>query len=142
MSSDRIELRGLVAAGYCGALPEEQQRPQPLEVDLDLHLDLSAATASDDIADTVDYGALCSIVERVIVTERFTLLERLAERLAEVSLADDRARAVAVTVRKLRPPVAQQLATAGVHIERTRSAERRPASRTTTGPGGAGPETR
>jgi 7,8-dihydroneopterin aldolase/epimerase/oxygenase len=118
--SDRIELRGLVASGYCGALPEEQQRPQPLEVDIDLHLDLAAATRSDALDDTVDYGALCAMVERVIITERFTLLERLAERVAEVSLADDRASAVSVTVRKLRPPVSQQLATAGVHLERSR----------------------
>jgi dihydroneopterin aldolase len=118
--SDRIELRGLVASGYCGASPEEQQRPQPLEVDIDLHLDLDAATKSDALDDTVDYGALCAMVERVILTERFTLLERLAERVAEVSLADDRASAVSVTVRKLRPPVSQQLATAGVHLERSR----------------------
>jgi len=118
--TDRIELRGLVASGYCGALPEEQQRPQPLEVDIDLHLDLGAATRSDALDDTVDYGALCAMVERVIITERFTLLERLAERVAEVSLADDRASAVSVTVRKLRPPVSQQLATAGVHLERSR----------------------
>jgi dihydroneopterin aldolase len=118
--SDRIELRGLVASGFCGALPEEQQRPQPLEVDIDLHLDLGAATQSDALDDTVDYGALCAMVERVIVTERFTLLERLAERVAEVSLADDRASSVSVTVRKLRPPVSQQLATAGVHLERSR----------------------
>ena len=118
--SVRIELRGLVASGYCGALPEEQQRPQPLEVDIDLHLDLDAATKSDALDDTVDYGALCAMVERVILTERFTLIERLAERVAEVSLADDRASAVSVTVRKLRPPVPQQLATAGVHLERSR----------------------
>ena len=118
--NDRIELRGLVASGYCGALPEEQQRPQPLEVDIDLHLDLTAATGSDALDDTVDYGALCAMVERVIVTERFTLLERLAARVAEVSLSDDRASVVTVTVRKLRPPVSQQLATAGVHLERSR----------------------
>jgi dihydroneopterin aldolase len=118
--TDRIELRGLVASGYCGVLPEEQERAQPLEVDIDLHLDLSTAAETDVVDDTVDYGALCAMVERVIVTERFALLERLAARLAEVSLADDRASSVAVTVRKLRPPVSQQLATAGVHLERSR----------------------
>jgi dihydroneopterin aldolase len=118
--SDCIELRGLVASGYCGALPEEQQRPQPLEVDLDLRLDLGRAARSDSLDDTVDYGALCAAIERVIVTERFTLLERLAERVAEIALADDRAASVSVTVRKLRPPVAQQLATAGVRLERAR----------------------
>jgi dihydroneopterin aldolase len=118
--SDCIELRGLVASGYCGALPEEQQRPQPLQVDVDLRLDLARAAHSDSLDDTVDYGALCAAIERVIVTERFALLERLAERVAEISLADDRATSVSVTVRKLRPPVAQQLSTAGVRLERTR----------------------
>jgi len=37
---DQIELRGLVASGYCGALNEEQARAQPLEVDHDVALDL------------------------------------------------------------------------------------------------------
>ena len=117
---DRIELRGLVASGICGALPEEQVRAQPLEVDLDVHVDLGPAGSSDALEDTVDYGALCGIVERVITTERFALLERLAERLAEQVLVDERVARVEVAVRKLRPPVPQQLATSGVRIDRSR----------------------
>ena len=91
-SRDRIELRRLVATGYCGVLPEERQRPQPLEIDLDVRADLRAAGESDDLDDTVDYGAVCDIVERVVRTERFGLLERLAARLAEVVLGDQRGR--------------------------------------------------
>ena len=87
---DQIELRGLVALGYCGALPEEQERVQPLEVDLDVSLDLRVAGESDALDDTVDYGVLCAMVERIVTTERFTLLERLATRIAEVALADAR----------------------------------------------------
>jgi dihydroneopterin aldolase len=117
---DRIELRGLVASGYCGALPEEQERAQPIEVDLDVHADLAAAGASDALGDTVDYGAVCAAVEAVLTGERFQLLERLAERLAEVVLADGRVAAVTVAVRKLRPPVPQVLATSGVRITRSR----------------------
>jgi dihydroneopterin aldolase len=118
--SDVVELRGLRALGVCGVLPEEQLRPQPLEVDLDVLADLAPAGRSDDLDDTVDYGALCAVVERVVSTERFGLLERLAERIAEVVLSDDRVRSVVVSVRKLRPPVPQQLATVGVRIERQR----------------------
>jgi dihydroneopterin aldolase len=118
---DRIELRGLVAVGYCGALAEEQQRPQPLEVDIDLAMDLARAGRTDALDDTVDYGALCAMVERIITNERFTLLERLAERIAEVAVADERTVSVTVAVRKLRPPVPYQLATAGVRITRERS---------------------
>lgn len=115
-----IELRGLRALGICGALPEEQVRPQPIEVDLDVVADLRTAGRSDELADTIDYGALAAEAERVVTGERFTLLERLAERLAEVVLVDERVRSVTVAVRKLRPPVPQQLATSGVRITRSR----------------------
>lgn len=120
MPIDLIELRGLVASGICGALPEEQDRPQPLEVDIDVGVDLSRAGTTDALDDTVDYGAVCTIVERVVTTERFTLLERLATRLAEVVLSDERVASVTVAVRKLRPPVSQHLATAGVRVTRAR----------------------
>jgi dihydroneopterin aldolase len=115
-----IEVRGLRALAICGVLPEEQVRAQPVEVDLDVVADLSQAGSSDDLADTVDYGAIAADVERVLTNERFTLLERLAERLAEIVLGDSRVDAVTVAVRKLRPPVPQQLDTTGVRITRTR----------------------
>jgi len=119
-ASDVIELRGLRAAGICGALPEEQERAQPLEVDLDVVTDLAAAGASDALDDTVDYGALAQAVEDVLTTERFVLLERLAARLTEVVLEDPRVVEVTVAVRKLRPPVPQLLETSGVRITRAR----------------------
>ncbi len=118
--TDTIELRGLRALCFCGALPEEQARPQPLEVDLDLVLDLTGPGSTDQLRDTVDYAAVAAEVERVLTGERFTLLERLAQRIAEVALADERVETVIVAVRKLRPPVPQQLSTTGVRIVRTR----------------------
>lgn len=118
--ADVIELRGLRALGICGALPEEQVRVQPLEVDLDVETDLAPAGRSDDLADTLDYGELAAEVERVLTHERFVLLERLAERLCEVVLADERVQSVTVGVRKLRPPVPQHLDTSGVRITRRR----------------------
>ncbi len=117
---DAIELRGLRALGICGALPEERERAQPLEVDLDVVADLSTDGRTDDLDGTIDYGALAAIVEQVITTERFTLLERLAERITEVVLTTDGVVAVTVSVRKLRPPVPQQLSTSGVRITRPR----------------------
>lgn len=110
-----------MAEGYCGALPEEQERRQPLEVDLDVVLDLQLPGESDALADTVDYGVLCTMVDRIITAERFTLLERLATRIAEVALSDERVDAVTVWVRKLKPPVPQQLETSGVCITRRRA---------------------
>ena len=116
---DRIELRGLRGVGICGALPEERERPQPLEVDLDVVADLIAAGASDDLADTVDYGQLTEVVAVVVSESRFMLLEALAEAIATAVLAADRVQAVTVSVRKLRPPVPVELDTAGVTIHRS-----------------------
>jgi dihydroneopterin aldolase len=120
--TDRIELRGLVVSGICGALPEERERAQPLEIDLDVVADLSAAGASDELGDTLDYGAITERVEQVVVTGTPVLLERLAEAVADTVLADDRALSVTVAVRKLRPPVPQVMGTSGVRITRDRAA--------------------
>ena len=117
--SDRIELRGLRVTAICGVLPEEKARRQPFEVDLDVHADLSAATVSDDLSDTVDYGGLTGLVADVAAGESFDLLERFAGRIAEATLAIDGVDAVTVVVRKLRPPVPEDLATSGVRIHRT-----------------------
>lgn len=116
--NDRIELRGLRASGICGVLPEEQERAQPLEIDVDITADLSAASASDDLADTVDYSGVLSMVERIVTSERFALLERLAGRIADAVLELPGADSVTVSVRKLRPPVPQQLETTGVTLTR------------------------
>ncbi len=118
---DLIELRGLRLAGVVGVLPHEQAQPQPLELDLDLHADLAPAGASDALGDTIDYGAVCQAVDDAVTSTRFALLEALGARVADDVLAlDPRLQAVTVWVRKLRPPVAQQLSTSGVRISRSR----------------------
>jgi dihydroneopterin aldolase len=114
-------LRGLRLIGICGALPEERDRAQPLEVDVDVYAPFAVACSSDVLADTVDYGALCAVVEQVVANGRPRLLEYLAEQLAAAVLAlDHRVEAVTIAVRKLRPPVPQPLATSGVRIHRRR----------------------
>ena len=118
-ASDTIELRGLRLSAVVGVLPHEREQPQPLELDLDVVLDLAVAGGSDALGDTVDYGALCATAEDTVAHSSFALLEALAERVAGDLLAcDARIAAVTVAVRKLRPPVAQQLATSGVRITR------------------------
>ncbi len=116
-----IQLRGIRVMGTHGVLPEEQARPQPFEVDLDVEADLTAAAATDDLDDTVDYAALAEAVHRIVGAERHQLLEKLAGRIAETAHdADRRIAAVTVTIRKLRPPVPVQMDSAGVRLHRTR----------------------
>ena len=105
--------------GVHGTLPEEKDRAQPFEVDLDLAVDLIAAGRTDSLADTVDYGVVAATVGDVVAGEHHRLLERLATRIADDVLAvDPRIASVTVTVRKLRPPVPLDLASAAVTLTR------------------------
>ena len=115
---DIVELRGLRVVGTHGVLAEEQSRAQPFEVDVDVEADLSVAGHSDALDDTIDYGAVVASIERVVTAEHHQLLERLAQRIAEEVLADERVMAVTVAIRKLRPPVPVDLASAAVTITR------------------------
>lgn len=104
--------------GTHGVLPEERDRAQPFEVDVYLDIDLHRAAASDELTDTIDYGALATRIEAIVSGEHHALLERLAERIAEAARSDPRVTAVTVDVRKLRPPVPVDLAWAGVRVVR------------------------
>lgn len=119
-TSDLIQLRGLRVLGICGVLPEERERAQPFEVDLDVEVDLAPAGRSDELGDTLDYGALAEVVAGAVNASRFALLEALADHISDVVLSDPRVVAVTVSVRKLRPPVPLDLASSGVRIRRAR----------------------
>jgi dihydroneopterin aldolase len=111
---DRIRISGLRELGVHGVLPEEQVRPQPFEV----VVDVSAAGSSDDLEDTVDYAAVCEAVSRVVASEQYRLLERLATRIVEVCRADPRVVSAIVEVRKLHPPVRAMVDFVAVRVER------------------------
>lgn len=118
---DQIHLRGLRVMGTHGVLAEEQTRAQPFQVDVVLSVDLSVAAASDELADTIDYGEVTGVVAGTVEGEHFALLERLAGRIVEVVLGlDERIAAVDVTVTKLRPPVPSDLSSAAVRLVRAR----------------------
>ena len=119
--TDTIELRGLRVMAFCGILPEEIERRQPFEIDVDVDCDLRAAGESDDLENTIDYGGLVAEIETLAKDGRYGLLERFASDVSAVVLAHDQATATRVTIRKLRPPVPQDLASSGVTIRRVRS---------------------
>ena len=120
-ATDRIEIRDLRVTGTHGVLPEEQDRPPPFAVDVTAWVDMTAAQQSDDLADTVDYGALAQAAADVVAGRSYRLLEALAGRLASALLiVDPRLEAVEVTVRKLRPPLPLDVASTGVRVRRSR----------------------
>jgi dihydroneopterin aldolase len=117
--SDVIEVRGLTVFGTHGALATEQDRPQPFEIELLIETPFARAAASDDLDRAVDYSKVVETVRELVAASHFQLLETLADAVASAVLADRRVDAVTVTVRKLRPPIAD-VETVGVRVVRRR----------------------
>ncbi len=118
--TDRIELRGLRLLGRHGALAGEQDTAQPFEIDLEVEADLTAAAQDDDLAKTVDYSLVVEKAAEIVGKRQYRLLEALAGAIASGILEIPAVQAVTVTVRKLRPPVAADMASAGVRLRRER----------------------
>ena len=78
MSSARIVLTGLRAAGRHGASPRERSEPQEFVLDVDVTLDVGA----DSLQSTVDYRVLASTARETVEKTSFHLLETLAEAVA------------------------------------------------------------
>lgn len=117
----RIELRDVRALGVHGVLEHERERPQPFSCDVDAWLDVGNAVRSDELRDTVDYGALASLVAGVVTERSFLLLERLAgEIAAQVLDTFPKVSRVSVTVRKVRPPIRVDAGSVGVSVEARR----------------------
>jgi dihydroneopterin aldolase len=84
---DRIEIRGLRVHAHHGVHAAEQRDGQTFVIDVTLNRDLSLPATSDDLADTVDYGALAQRLATAATETRFDLIEALAGHLADLVLA-------------------------------------------------------
>jgi 7,8-dihydroneopterin aldolase/epimerase/oxygenase len=115
---DHITLTGLRARGYHGVYEFERTSGQEFVVDAVLELDLSAAGASDDLLDTVDYGALAERLVAVVTGPPVNLIETLADRLVGVCLADRRVSAATVTVHKPQAPIDHEFTDIAVTMRR------------------------
>lgn len=118
--SDVIEVRGVTATGYHGVLPREKATGQPFVVDLDLHVDLARAGASDDLSHTVSYAEVAADVVAAVRDGSLDLIETLAERVAALALRRPLVEAVEVTVHKPQAPVGVPFRDVAVRVRRER----------------------
>ncbi len=116
---DRIVLKNMAFYGYHGDLVEETQLGQRFFVDVALALDLSKAGQSDDVKDTVSYADVYALVDEVMKSESYRLLERLATVVCEKIWKSQRdVVGVSVSVRKPSAPVPGIMDYAEVTINR------------------------
>jgi dihydroneopterin aldolase/2-amino-4-hydroxy-6-hydroxymethyldihydropteridine diphosphokinase len=118
--SDQIVLQGISAKGYHGVLDFEKRDGQTFVVDVTMAADLSAAGASDDLADTVNYAEVAGDVVAIIEGEPLDLIEALASRIADRVLARPLVEAVEVVVHKPEAPVGHPFTDVQVRVFRER----------------------
>ncbi len=97
---DQIAVRGITALAHHGVYGFEREQGQPFRVDAVLDVDTRAAAAADDLTRTVNYAELSQQLYAVLTGEPVDLLETLAQRLADVCLANPLVEAVEITVHK------------------------------------------
>jgi 7,8-dihydroneopterin aldolase/epimerase/oxygenase len=118
--ADRIQLTGLRVHGRHGVFAFERRGGQDFVIDATLWLDGRPAAASDELADTVDYGALVERFVAVVAGEPVKLIETLAARLVDLCMADERVIAAEVTVHKPSAPIAREFVDISFTARRSR----------------------
>ncbi|MDX1889856.1 dihydroneopterin aldolase [Mycolicibacterium sp. 050158] len=118
--ADRIELRGLVVRGHHGVFEHERRDGQDFVVDVTVWIDLAPAAASDDLADTVDYGVLAQRAAAIVAGPPRDLIETVAAEIADDVMADERLHAVEVVVHKPDAPIPLTFADVAVVARRSR----------------------
>ena len=118
--ADRIELRGLTVRGRHGVFEHERRDGQDFVIDITVWIDLATAAASDDLADTLDYGVLAQRAADIVAGPPRDLIETVAGAIADDVMSDERVHAVEVVVHKPSAPIPLTFSDVAVTARRSR----------------------
>ncbi len=115
---DIIFIDALQIETIIGVHPWERDRPQTLQLDLELGADLLPAAATDRLEHTLDYQVIAQTLHEFAAASQAQLVETLAEGMAELLMQRFTVPWLRLTLRK--PGVPSGASAAGVRIERRR----------------------
>ena len=118
--TDRIVLTGLRVRGHHGVFDHERRDGQDFLVDLTVWIDLDAAARTDELADSLDYGALAGRVAEIVGGKPRNLIEAVGTEIAEDIMTDARVHAAEVTIHKPNAPIPLSFTDVAVTIRRSR----------------------
>ena len=95
-----IQLDSLRFYAYHGVGEQERRVGNEYVVSLRLAVDLRRAMQTDDVADTLDYAALCAAAQRLAAARPWRLLESYAGALLDLIFTDARVQSASVHVEK------------------------------------------
>jgi dihydroneopterin aldolase len=119
--TDQVFVSGLALHAYHGVMQHEAKVGQTFKLDLVLDLDLTKASRSDKLADTVGYDQVVGVASEAFRARRYRLVEAAAGAVADALLARfTQIAAIRVTIHKSHAPIAATFDDVGVAIFRKR----------------------
>lgn len=119
--TDKILISGLKIFAYHGVNPEEKEDGQNFILDIVCGTDFSAACKSDVLTDTISYAKIVKTVRRVFTEEKYDLLERAAQVVADAIFTEYHTiETVDITLKKPEAPIKADFDYVGVNIFRKR----------------------
>jgi len=118
--TDELSVTGIECFAHHGVFDFERREGQVFVVDLVLGIDTRTAAASDDLADTVNYGTLVADVKAAVERDPVDLIETVAQRITDVCLLDTRVEWARVTLHKPDAPIDATYSDVALTITRTR----------------------
>ena len=118
----QVLIEALELHAYHGWHRHESEFGQAFLIDLELTTDISAAAASDDLGDALEYDRIVKTLRRLFVDTRYKLVEAAASALAKGLLEEfPTVTCIDLRVRKPKPPIAERLSAVGIHLRLSRS---------------------
>lgn len=118
---DKISIKGLKLFAYHGVNPEEKENGQNFVIDLDYYVNIARSCQMDTLDDTVSYAKVVKTIRRVFTAEKYDLIERAAQVIADAVLDEfDDIFKVEVTLKKPEAPISAEFDYVAVSIMRER----------------------
>lgn len=118
---DKISIKGLKLFAYHGVNPEEKENGQNFVIDLDYYVNIARACQMDTLDDTVSYAKVVKTIRRVFTAEKYDLIERAAQVIADAVLDEfDDIFKVEITLKKPEAPISAEFDYVAVSITRER----------------------
>ena len=117
-TQDEIILADLVFQCHIGCTQQEQKKLQPIHIDVALGYDITPATMSDMVEDTINYIAIYEHIKQIVTTNTYHLIETLAAHIACTLLASYPIEYASIEIKKPRPMKKRGGAYAAVRITR------------------------
>lgn len=116
----RVEIRGLSAYGAHGVSEAEREVGRRIVLDIAFTVAASGAVSSDELAETVDYGAVGALAAGIVRERSCRTLERLCGLIADEIAARFDISDLEVRAAKPEPPMPEAVGEVAVTLRRGR----------------------